>query len=309
MTACLACLEPLTAEADVGVGYHRACLEQLFGAAIVPSLDIEVARLHTAALAMVGRVSLSGAQQKLSVGLSADRTTLRVNLEGLQFILKPPSTAFPNLPENEHLTMRLAAAAGIEAPPVALMALADGALAYLVPRFDRPQPGVKRHQEDFCQLAQKPPKDKYDGSAELCARLVKRYATEPLVEQRRLFRQLVFAWLTGNGDLHLKNLSLIEDDAGRWALSPAYDLVCTELLIPDDRLALPVGGRDKAITRRGWLDLGAYAGLPKRAAGRVLAELVESEPAMQATIERSLLAPEARGRYAELLRERVATLG
>jgi serine/threonine-protein kinase HipA len=298
VTACLCCL----GETD-GADYHRACLLELFGQPRAPAIDVDLARLHTLALAMVGHVSLSGVQRKVSVGFDAARATLRVVVEGGHYLLKPQATVFPDLPQNEHVTTRIAALAAVEIPPCGLVRLADGSLGFLSRRFDRTETG-KRHVEDFCQLAGLSPKQRYEGSAERCGRLVLRYATEPGVEALRLLRMLVVAWWTGNGDLHLKNLSLLRDEGGRWRLSPAYDLVCTRLVLPDDQLALPVAGNRKAPTRREWLELAQSCGVPTRAAARVLGEVASAtEPAL-ALVERCQLPAAARTAYRTLLRER-----
>jgi serine/threonine-protein kinase HipA len=141
--------------------------------------------------------------------------------------------------------MVLAGLMGIETAPLELVRLRDGTLAYLTVRFDRPPEGGKLRQEDFCQLSEKSPKEKYEGSAELCARIVRKYASEPLVEMLKLYRLMVFVWWTGNGDMHLKNFSLLASRDGLQRLSPAYDQLCTCLVIPDDPLALTVGGKKK----------------------------------------------------------------
>jgi serine/threonine-protein kinase HipA len=303
VTACRICLEPTDTDAP-----HEACARTLYGADREPALDLDLARLHTFALAMVGRTTLSGVQRKVSLGLATDRMTLRVAAEGLQFILKPPSDVFPHLPENEHLTMRLAALCGLDVPPCGLIRLADGPLAYIVRRFDRTPDGRKRRQEDVCQLAVRPPKDKYNGSAELCVRIVRRYASEPGVALLRLYRLLLFGWWTGNGDMHLKNFSLLADDEGLHHLAPAYDQLCTRLLIPDDRLALPVGGRNDNLTRRNWLDLAGYAGVPWGVAERVLRELAGVLQPALVLVERSALPASMQSAYTELLTARAAVL-
>ena len=162
MTACLICLGEMGRRPALGA-YHRDCLQRLFGAATIPEIDVEIAKLHTVGLAMVGRTSLSGVQRKVSLGLSADRKTLQVALGAQRYILKPQTETYPSLPENEHVTMRLAELAGLEIPPCGLFRLKDDSTAYLVLRFDRTPEGRKLRQEDFCQLAQKSPKEKYDG--------------------------------------------------------------------------------------------------------------------------------------------------
>lgn len=299
-TGCWICLR------EAGDRYHSACLRALFGVSRAPRTDVRLAKLHTAALAMVGHTSLSGVQRKISVSLTADRVTLQVAIEGGRYILKPSSQTFPNLPENEHLTMTLAKLAGLEVPPCGLLPLADGSIAYVVSRFDRAG-GAKLRQEDFCQLAEFSAKEKYQGSAELCARLVRRFASEPIIEALRLYRLFVFAWWSGNGDLHLKNLSLLTSE-GFHRLSPCYDLVCTHLLIPDDPLALPVCGKKARLTREDWLNFAARCSVRPRAAQRVLRDVAGTTAEARSFIERSLLPVEMKASYSELIEERAASL-
>lgn len=307
MSVCLICLAGLERRPMLG-SYHRRCLRQLFGALTIPEIDVELAKLHTAGLAMVGRVSLSGVQRKVSLGLSADGRRLQVALGPNRYILKPQTETYLSLPENEHVTMKLAAVVGIETPPCGLFPLKDGSMAYLALRFDRLPTGKKLRQEDFCQLAEKPPKEKYDGSAELCARLVRRHTSEPGVEMWKLFRLLLFNWWVGNGDAHLKNFSLLAGIDGLQRLSPAYDLVATRLVIPDDPLALPVGGKRDGLTRTDWLALADYCQIPPRAAHRVLGELVSAFDEAAVLISRSALPESMKSDYRELLRSRTEIL-
>ena len=150
----------------------------------------------------------------------------------------------------------------------------------------------------------RPAKRKYDGAAELCARLVRRYATEPAIESLRLFRQMVFCWWTGNGDAHLKNFSLLTGVDGIVQLSPAYDLLCTRLLLPDDHFALPVGGKQDGLRRTDWEEYGKYCGLPARSIARELARIVALQKSAIDLVSRSPLSASLRARYVELLGER-----
>lgn len=257
---------------------------------------------------MAGHTSISGIQRKISLGLSADRATLKLEIDKGRYILKPTGENFPSLPENEITTMQLAALAGIDIPPCALVPLKDGTPAYLVARFDRLPDGKKLRQEDFCQLGELLPAAKYDGSAELCARLVRKFASEPLIEMTKLFRRMVFCWLTGNGDMHLKNFSLLAGVDGLQRLSPAYDMLCTRLVIAGDQLALPVGGKKDNLRRRNWLDYAAYCKLPERAATRVLRELRDVLPECIALVERSPLPDSMKATYNDLLNARMPGL-
>jgi serine/threonine-protein kinase HipA len=162
--------------------------------------------------------------------------------------------------------------------------------------------------EDFCQLAGLPPTDKYDRSAEACVDIVKQYASEPLIEVGKLFRLLVFGWWVSNGDMHLKNFSLLTDAEGRRQLSPAYDLVNTALVIPDDQLALPVGGRKSGLTRRTWLGFAADCGLPARAAEDILSRQVKALGDGAALIRASFLSEPMQRKYETMIRNNTAIL-
>jgi serine/threonine-protein kinase HipA len=306
----LTCLEDLGSSSR---RRHEACARALFGSTIPPRIDLDLARLHTFGLAMVGRLSLSGVQKKISLRVDGERETLRLEVGGGSFILKPQAGTFPNLPENEHVTMRIAHRAGVEVAPNGLIELNDGSLAYLTRRFDRfvdPTSGAlrKRAAEDFCQLAMKSPKEKYEGSTELLFRLVHRFATEPLLEVLALFRLVVVIWWTGNDDAHLKNFMLVEDDAGRHRLAPVFDLLNTRLVLPDGDLALSLGGKKSGLTRRSFLELADYARLPRKAAERELRRIVAARSDALELVARSFLPDPMKRDYIALLTERGAIL-
>lgn len=305
MTSCSICLGRVPSDDE----YHLECIESLFGTTTLPELDVKLSTLYSlAASKMAGKMSISGAQQKVSLTLASDKSVLEVAATGGQYILKPETSQFLSVPQNEQLTMRLARLVSIEVPPCGLIRLKDGATAYIIKRFDRLEGGTKLHVEDFCQLAEKPLRDKYDGSAELCVKLLRRYATEPLIEIQKLYRLILFSWWTENGDMHLKNFSLITMPEGIRRLSPAYDLVCTKLVIPDDTLALPVGGRDKNFTRRMWLDFAEYCEIPERAAKRLISEQIGAlEPSLR-LMSASFLPDPMKEQYAGFLRENTSVL-
>jgi serine/threonine-protein kinase HipA len=173
-----------------------------------------------------------------------------------------------------------------------------------VRRFDRGDEGRKLAMEDFCQLAELPPSGKYDGSAERCGRLVQRFASEPLVELLRLYRQFVFTWWVGNGDLHLKNLALLRGDDGRWRLSPAYDQLDTRLVLPDDALAMPICGKRDNLKAETWRELAERFGIGAKAAERVWREVAALLPAATKLVEESPLPAAMRAQYCELLEQR-----
>jgi serine/threonine-protein kinase HipA len=279
-------------------------MESLFGIRILPVLDFEHAKLMGLAAEMAGKMSISGVQEKVSLKLSDDKARLELAPMGGRFILKPEPSRFAFIPQNEHLTMRLAGLVGIETPPFGLVELKDKTIAYLIKRFDRMDDGTKLQVEDFCQLAEKPPKDKYQGSGELCVRILRKYASEPLIEIRRLYQVLLFSWWVSNGDQHLKNFSLIRTSEGQWRLAPAYDLICTRLPIPSDvNLSLPIGGKKSNLTRQLWLDFAQYSQIPRRAAERLLEEQIDATESSLDFVAASFLPDEQKARYGAIIRQ------
>jgi serine/threonine-protein kinase HipA len=300
MTTCLVCLEETAGKVE----YHPACVKRLFGTSVLPLLDLELSELYAVAAQMAGKMSISGIQEKVSLRLTPDRSRLEVAATGGRYILKPEPSRFTALPQDEHLSMCLASLSGIETPPFGLLRLKDGALTYIIKRFDRLDQGTKLQVEDFCQLGEKRLKEKYDGSAEMCVRILRKYASEPPIEISKLYRLMLFGWWIANGDMHLKNFSLITLPDTTRRLSLAYDLISTRLMIPeDDNLALPMGGRTKQFTRRDWFDFGDYCQLPKRAVARIVASQISALDASVGLIHHSLLPDKKKTEYEKIVRE------
>ena len=185
-------------------------------------------------------MSIQGVQPKLSAVLSVKAGRFDVVDSGGEFILKPPSSSYPELPENEDLTMRLAAAAKVRVPLHGMLWAKDHTRTYFIRRFDRGRKGKKFAVEDFAQLLGKTRDTKYDSSMEQVAKTLD-YCTFPIVEGRELFRRTVFCFLAGNEDMHLKNFSLLTRD-GKTTLSPAYDLLSSSLVLSNpEELALRYG--------------------------------------------------------------------
>lgn len=306
MNACPICLE---SGGEVG-GYHAECLQVLFGSSAVAPRVREASReLTEGPFVEVGRGSISGAQPKMLVSRSDDGRFLELTGRGGLYILKPQTASFRALPENEHAVMTIARKMGLEVPPCGLVRLGDGGWGYVVRRFDRSADGGRRAmQEDFCALAGLSADQKYQGSIELCVRLLRAHV-EPreLPDQvGRLFRQVLFSWWIGNGDLHLKNLSLTRGPEGLVRLTPAYDLVSTELVIEGDDFALTLGGKRSRFKRADWLGFARYAGV--QGAEVELARLCEGEAAARSIIDRSFLPADMKERLAVLLAQRSGQL-
>jgi len=242
MPECLFCRQPAPDNE-----WHVSCIRKFFGTTRLPHLDLTLDALERyAAESVLARTTVPGVQKKLSLHLETSRNETRLTIVGLwgNFILKPPTVEYPELPENEDAVMHLATFFGIECVPHALIRLRSGELAYIARRIDRDKTGHKIAMEDFCQLDGRMTEDKYKGSYERCGRVIWHYSTRPGLDAWDLMNRLLFCFITGNADMHLKNFSLIETASGH-VLSPAYDLVSTMLAIQDDpeETALALNGK------------------------------------------------------------------
>lgn len=301
---CRVCLRNLDAEGF----YHSECLVSLFGMPALPKLAYNHSQLMRQATEMMGKMSISGIQEKVSLKLSQDKAQLELATTGGQFILKPEPTRFASLPQNEHLTMRLAMLVGIEVPSLGLLELQDGTFAYLIKRFDRLEDGTKLAVEDFCQLSEAPLQDKYQGSVEQIVRLLRKFATEPEVEISKLFKISLFSWWVSNGDQHLKNFSMYTEPNHR-RLTPAYDLICTRLPIPSDtNLALTMGGKRSNITSKTWTEFGVYCQLPSAMVRNILDEQIAALQSSVQLIQASYLPRDLQEAYEQIVQENTRIL-
>src|ERR1700744_1231465 len=239
MTAenCLHCYQPLDkGEKD----FHKNCSHKFFGTPEPPLLDYSLDQMkELAAQSVLQRISITGVQPKMSLHIEkkpGDPLLSRLTIVGLwgHYILKPPSEEFPHLPENEDLTMHLAALFGIETAQHSLIRLKTGELAYITKRFDRVN-GRKLPLEDMCQLTETLTSQKYRGSMEKVGKHIDLFSSSPGFDKLALFVLTLFSFVSGNADMHLKNFSLLTGETGRIRLAPAYDLLSTKLAMPDDR--------------------------------------------------------------------------
>lgn len=252
MNACHICCQPLNGDESL---YHAKCSSRLFGSRSPPALQYGWKEInHLATQFVKRRIAVPGVQPKLSLHLErpnkseGGRLTL-VGLEG-EFILKPPTKEYPDMPEMEHYTMILAQAAGLEVASCGLTPLASGERTYIARRMDRTKTGPL-HMEDMAQLTDKLTEQKYRGSIEQVGRAVLRFTTNFGFDALRLFELTLFCFLTGNADMHLKNFSLLYEASGAIRLSPAYDLLPTKLFLPEDveEMALTVNGKKSRLHR------------------------------------------------------------
>jgi serine/threonine-protein kinase HipA len=254
-------------------------------------------------------VAVPGVQPKLSLHLESGgaREGGRFTLVGLEggYILKPPVDRFPQMPELEHLTMRMAACFGIETADCGLIAMQEGHLALVVRRMDRV--GVQKlAMEDMCQLTDRMTEEKYRGSLEAVGKKILQHCSHSGLDALRFFEVNLFSFLTGNSDMHLKNFSLIRSQAGEIRFSPAYDLLPTVLLLPEDteESALTIHGRKKRLTRRDFLALGNALGLTERQIANALRRFEKGLSAAIPLISAGFCSEEMKARYQDLLERR-----
>ena len=294
--------------------FHPACARRFFGSAAVPELPYSRANINELAREVIqSRTTLTGVQPKLSMDINRggrdepDRLTI-VGLWG-RYILKPKSDTYPWLPEDEDLTMHLATLARIQVVPHALIRFSDGELTYITRRIDRDDDGRKYLMEDACQLSERLSADKYKSSYENVGKLILRYSSMPQLDLVNYWELVVFSWLTGNSDMHLKNFSLFSRVPGLYTLAPAYDLLNVHLLFDDpEELALTLDGRKRKVTRQNFVNAMRRTGLDDKVTGNIFAKFAKVQPRWEAFIDQSFLPEDLREAYKAEIARRMTVL-
>jgi len=312
MKKCLCCYQPLH---DGEVDYHPRCAKRLFGQSIAPSLPYTRKDINKLAQVVVeSRTTVTGVQAKLSMDLEHDANgrAQRLTIVGVmgRYILKPQTERFECLPEMEDLTMHLAEIARIPTVPHALIRFADGELNYITRRIDRTDDGHKLPMEDMCQLAGKLTEQKYQGSYELIAKLIERYSSVPKLDIVNFWEQVVFSWIVGNADMHLKNFSLYSEKSGRYVLTPTYDQVSTAIVMPEDtdQLALPLNGFQKKLLSMDFAQAMEQSGLDGKMVQRIFNRFIPLKDKWFACIDASFVSEQQKTQFKELISNRIETL-
>ena len=300
---CLYCYLPIEgAEID----FHSHCATKMFGTSVPPVIEVDLKKIEELAQQIViKRVAITGVQPKLSLNIERHKNQLsRLTIVGMQgdYILKPPSATYAELPENEDLTMHMAEAINISVAKHCLMRLNTGAVAYLTKRFDRKK-GKKIAVEDFCQLSESLTEHKYRGSIEKIGKLTHQFTANKGYEAQRLFELVLFCYLTGNADMHLKNFSLIEHVTDEYSISPAYDLLNTELVISDykEESALTINGKKNRLKRSDFDTLARSLKINEKALAYIYKRFEKALPKWEEMIAQSFLSKEMQAKYTELL--------
>lgn len=308
MSRCLCCGKPLRHE--TAHSWHAACIKAFFETSKLPHIDISKETLNQLATDSTTKgFTVPGVQKKLSLHLSREDTP-RLTLMNYPtgYILKPQTEEFIALPEMEYLVMQMAQATGIKTVPYALLYHSQ-TFAYITKRIDR-RNGQMLAMEDFCQLDGRLTEDKYRGSYERCAKIISSYSAIRGLDITELFLRIAFSFAVGNSDMHLKNFSLIETPKGEYILSPAYDMLSTNVILPEDQeqLALTLNGKKQNIRRKDFFVFAETIGIPEKSAEKMIAKVVMRKDRFITMCAESYLPEELKHRLSELIEKRLAIL-
>lgn len=311
---CLYCYRELGEKA--AGEYHETCSLKFFGTKTSPLFDYTINQMTELAKNVVERsVAVPGVQPKLSLSIVNDalgkRTSGRLTVVGAlggNYIFKPPSEQYPEMPQNEHVTMRIAEEAyGLRTVPSSLIRLQSGELAYITRRIDRTADGKKIHMQDMFQILEA--FDKYKGSMERIGKALQTYSANTQLDQLYYFELVLFTYLTGNSDMHLKNFSMINSGKD-WQLSPAYDLLNVSIANPadDEELALTLAGKRKKLKPEHFLNLAQGLGLTDKQIKNIYKRFTKNKQAAFEWLDKSFLSAEMIAAYKSLMEKRYEVL-
>lgn len=308
---CLYCYKSI----QDGMDFHEKCSQSFFGVSIPPKIEYSLDQMDELAKSFVERsISVPGVQAKLSMSIVRDiqnKSDVRLTVVGAlggQYIFKPPNQNFPEMPENESISMRIAEIFGLRVVPHSLIRLASGELAYITKRIDRSINGQKIHMIDMFQITEA--YDKYRGSMEMIGKSIGYYSENTLLDKLFFFELTLFSFLIGNNDMHLKNFSMMEGQSG-WVLSPAYDLLNVCIVNPSDteELALTLVGKKKKLKREHFVSLGTGLDLTQKQIDATFSRFSKRKSNAIAELNRSFLSIEMKARYVDVFGKRYAQIG
>lgn len=318
---CLCCGKEFTQKAsieEVESGWHKKCVKAFFGSTKLPTLDISEETLKKLAEESTNKgFTIPGVQKKLSLHLT-EGTSPRLTLVNYPtgYILKPQTEEYETQPEAEYLVMQMAKLVGIKTVPFALIKMnGQGELAYITKRIDRVNADGKMQMfamEDFCQLEERLTEDKYKGSYERCAKVIKKYSSMAIFDLTELYLRLVFSFVIGNSDMHLKNFSMIEkaEGSGEYVLSSAYDLLPVNAIMPEDEeeFALTMCKKKRKIRRKDFLTFAEEIGIEKRSAEKLLVKVIKAKETLLVMADESYLSEMLTDRLKNIISTRISAL-
>ena len=312
MPKCLFCYKEL---ADNEIDFHKSCSRKIFRTTIAPELPYTRDNLNELAKQVIrSQTTLTGVQAKLSLDIKKGGRgeTERFTIVGLWggYILKPQTERFAHLPELEDLTMHLAEIAKIQVVPHSLIRFSDGELCYITRRIDRTENGEKLAMEDMCQLTERLTEHKYKGSYEPIAKVIQKYSSVPKLDLINYWEQVVFSWITGNADMHLKNFSLYSKVNQQYNLTPAYDMLSTALVMEEDteELALTLNGKKRKIRKSDFEISMRALGLEEKVIRNIFNKFLKVKDKWFDFIDISFLPEEMKIAYKDIITNRLTLL-
>jgi serine/threonine-protein kinase HipA len=297
--------------AENELDFHGTCSKKIFGQPTPPALPYLEADLEPLAKEVIQiQKAVTGVQAKLSLHITNNNQEeggKRFTIVGLWggYILKPPTPLYQQLPEVEDVTMHLASIAKIKTAPHSLVRLTSGNLAYVTKRIDRFKKG-KLAMEDMCQLTERLTEDKYHGSYEQIAKTIQKYSVTSGLDVVNFFELVLFSFLTGNADMHLKNFSLLEQPGLGMVLSPAYDLVNTVLVNPadDEEMALNLNGKKKKLKKQDFVAAMNTLKLDVKQQENIFIKMEKAKSKWMEQIEISFMTDDFKNQYKQIVTER-----
>ena len=303
---CLYCYELIEEEKE----FHEKCSIQFFGSSVPPIIPYSFDQMADLAKDVVERsVTVPGVQAKLSMSVVKEtwekaetRLTVVGSLNG-RYVFKPPSDRFPEMPANEHVTMRIAEGFGIRVVPSSLIRLKSGELSYITKSIDRTATGEKIHMLDMFQITEAV--NKYKSSMEKIGKAIHNYSDNTMLDKIFYFELTLFSFLTGNNDMHLKNFSMIKNPSG-WVLAPAYDLLNVAIVLPEDteELALTLEGKKKKIKREHFEKFGEGLGLTNKQVQGTFNRMIKYKPLAIEWINKSFLSKGMKEAYGDIVEKK-----
>ena len=315
---CLCCGKEIKVDGDEKEKvnrWHNKCIKSFFGTKELPKLNISEQELERLASESVNHgLTVPGVQKKLSLHLTNDdKPRLTIVNYPTGYILKPQTDDFDFLPESEYLCMQMAEIVGIQTVPNALIKIDSikDKYAYITKRIDRNIDNdiIMYAMEDFCQLSNRLTQDKYRGSYERCAKIINQYSVIPGLDLSELLLRLIFCFVTGNSDMHLKNFSLIENKpkSREFVLSKAYDLIPVNIIMPEDteNFALTMNGKKRNIRKKDFYEFAKISDIPEKTVDNIIKKIIDKESEFLVMIENSYISIEMKEAMKQLLRERI----
>lgn len=316
---CLCCGKPIietASEQEKSSQWHNRCVKRFFGTKTLPDFEVSEEVLEQLAIESTNKgLTVPGVQKKMSLHLDNSGATPRLTLVNYPtgYILKPQTKEYPSLPEAEYLVMQMAEKAKIKTVPHALIRIKaqDNALAYITKRIDR-RDGKMLAMEDFCQLDGRLTEDKYKGSYERCAKIIRKYSSRAGLDITELFIRVVFSFIVGNSDMHLKNFSLIETDenSGSYILSEAYDMLPVNTVNPADteQTALTLNGKKRNLHRNDFLKFADACQIDRAVAGKIIDRIKGYGSEFTRETEQSYLNDKLKESLIALMKERINSI-